>query len=165
MDWSNQPSERKKRTFYGCLYLKSSCPLLQVVALKELSSCSVEGPLEGSAVQGASSFYRFIGGTHMHHRCSILNLIWIIKFLGNFTIFFSSNYIFYRRIFFMHLFQCCIKETFSNIRKNKKIFAFILHHKMIPAKLKGKCRHKYFCGKSKVWTYSCKPLLPMITNY
>ena len=74
----------------------------------------------------------------MHHRCSILNLIWIIKFLGNFTIFFlesCKNFLtlsfdseksseFCQRIFCMHLFQCCIKETFSNIIKNTKIFAF-----------------------------------------
>ena len=42
-------------------------PQVQVVALKELSSCSMKGPLEGRRY-GASSFYRFIGGTHMHLR-------------------------------------------------------------------------------------------------
>ena len=44
-------------------------PQVQVVALKELSSCSMKGPLEGRRY-GASSFYRFIGGTHMHHRAT-----------------------------------------------------------------------------------------------
>ena len=147
-----------------------------MVALKELSSCSVEGPLEGSAVQGASSFYRFIGGTHMHHRCSILNLIWIIKFLGNFTIFFSSHIDIFRRYHLIQIsllnstkeyfvciyFGCCIKETFSNIRIQRYLFdlPFIFHNKIISNKIAN-----IFCGKAKLWTYYCKPLLPMMTNY